>query len=74
MRAACTLSWGYSLASAQEFVELKERIIMSAISDLGVPVEDFCAACERRIKGKDTQACKLLDMILYLDDFEVCLY
>ncbi len=52
-------------------MQLKEAIIIAAISDLGVSVEDFCAACETRIKGKDSQACRLLDLILYLDDYEV---
>lgn len=52
-------------------MQLKETIISSAISELGVSVEAFCAAAEVRIKGKDSQACKLLDLILYLDDFEV---
>jgi hypothetical protein len=55
----------------REFSTMKEAIVASAVADMGCTPEAFAAACEVRMKGGDTQTRRMLDLLLYLDDFEV---
>ena len=62
----------------EEFERLRETIVSSAISELGCTQEAFVAACEGALKGsnraKSAATRKLLDMLLYVDDFRVRAY
>ncbi len=56
---------------------MKEEIVTSGIGELGCTAEAFLEACEASLKGsnrtRSQQTRSMLDLLLYLDDFEVCL-